>query len=197
MHHCLKKIERFTDKSIPYWLLFLVLLIIVEFFFKDLAYKYHNFIVLTDSLIIFFFVLDLIFKYNRMRKVLPFLKKYWLEIIAVFPFFLLFRLFEELLVFVRFTRELTEGQKLLHGGLELSKLAREERALAQLAELQRESRLFQELGEGSNFLRTERFFRYFRLPRLMRGIAFYEKPFAEEMQRVKKSIWKKAKLHKE
>jgi len=194
MQSWLKRVEKFTDKSIPYWLGLLIILIIVEFFFKEIARDYHTFLVIADYIIVFFFVLDLLFKYDRMRKIKPFIKKYWLEIIAVFPFFLLFRLFEEIAVLFRFTREITEGQKFLHSGLELTKLAREERALLELAELEKESRLFKEISQGTKFARTQEFFRYFRLPRLVRAVPFYEAPIKQEVKKVEKKLWKQAHL---
>ena len=180
MHPLLKKLEHFTDRFIPYLLVILAAVLIVEFFFKDIAFEYHNWITTADLAIIFFFSVDLAFKFNRVRKVKLFLKKYWLDIIAVFPFFLLFRLVEELFFLFRLSPELSEGQKFFHIGLETEKLAKEERALRELAELQRETRL----------TRTRMFARFFRLPRLVKVFPFYEKPIKKEIKIIEKDIKK-------
>ena len=107
MHPILKRLEHLTDRIIPYMLVVLAIILIAEFFFKDIAFVYHNIITTADLIIIFSFSLDLAFKFNRVRKVKLFLKKYWLDIIAVFPFFLFFRLVEEVFVIFRLSPELS------------------------------------------------------------------------------------------
>ncbi len=180
MHPLLKKLEHLTDRVIPYLLVLLALILILEFFFKEVAQKYYFFILSADILIVFFFTLDLAFKFNRVRKLKLFLKKYWLDIIAVFPFFLLFRVVEEIFVLFRLSPELSEGQKFFHIGLETEKLAKEEIALREIAELQKETRL----------ARTQMLARYFRLPRLIKVFPFYEKPIEKEIKVVEKNIEK-------
>ena len=177
MHPIIKKIEHFTDRVIPYVLVLLTIILVIEFFFKHIAEIYHTQIIIADYVVIFFFTLDLIFKYTRVRKLKLFLRKYWLDILAVFPFFLIFRVFEEVLIFFRLP-ELTETQKFLHIGLETEKLAKEERALRELAELQKETEL----------TRTRLFSRFFRLPRLVKVFPFYEKPIKKELKIIEKDI---------
>ena len=180
MHPVLKKLEHLTDRIIPYLLVVLAGVLIIEFFFKDIAFAYHNFITTADLIIILFFSVDLAFKFNRVRKIKLFLKKYWLDIIAVFPFFLFFRLVEEVFVLFRISPELAEGQKFFHIGLETEKLAKEEKALRELAELQKETEL----------TRTRLFARFFRLPRLTKVFPFYEKPIKKEIKVIEKDIKK-------
>lgn len=180
MHPLLKKLEHFTDRIIPYLLALLAIILIAEFFFKDIAFAYHNFITTADLIIVLFFSIDLGFKFNRVRKIKLFLKKYWLDIIAVFPFFLFFRLVEEIFFLFKLSPELSEGQKFFHIGLETEKLAKEERALRELAELQKETRL----------TRTRLFARFFRLPRLIKVFPFYEKPIKKELKVIEEDIEK-------
>jgi len=180
MHPLLKKLEHFTDRIIPYLLILLAVVLGIEFFFKDIAEKYYSLIFSVDITIIVFFSLDLIFKFNRVRKIKLFLKKYWLDIIAVFPFFLLFRVVEEVFAIFRISTELGEGQKFFHIGLETEKLAKEEKALRELAELQKETEL----------TRTRLFARFFRLPRLTKVFPFYEKPIKKEIKAIEKDIKK-------
>ena len=174
MHPFIKKIEHLTDRVIPYLLILLAIILTLEFGFKTKAEEYYTYIVIADVIIIFFFSLDLIFKYNRVRKFKPFIKRYWLDIIAVFPFFLLFRLIEEALLFFRVSQEVSEGQKFLHLGVEAEKIAKEERALRELSALQKESRVFMEIEEGTKLSRTRMFARFLRLPRLIKVFPFYE-----------------------
>ena len=180
MHPLLKKLEHLTDRIIPYLLILLAIVLGVEFFFKEIAEKHYNLVLSADIIIIVFFSIDLIFKFNRVRKIKLFLKKYWLDIIAVFPFFLLFRVVEEVFAIFRISTELGEGQKFFHIGLETEKLAKEEKALRELAELQKETEL----------TRTRLFARFFRLPRLTKVFPFYEKPIKKEIKAIEKDIKK-------
>ena len=66
----------------------------------------------------------------------------------------------------------------MHIGLETEKLAKEERALRELAELQKETEL----------TRTRLFSRFFRLPRLVKVFPFYEKPIKKELKIIEKDI---------
>lgn len=129
-----KLIEWFVDQAIPYLLIVLLILIILEVFYHETAVKYHEVIEIADYAIITFFVADLGFKLYRVRNVPRFLKKYWLEIIAVFPFFLVFRLLERFAGLYFAAQDLVLPQKILHEGVEAEKLAKE-------ARLARESRL--------------------------------------------------------
>lgn len=180
MHILLKKLEYFTDRIIPYLLVLLAGVLIMEFFFKEISKEYYSLISIADAIIIFFFTLDLIYKFNRVRRLKLFLKKYWLDIIAVFPFFLLFRLAEEVFLLFRLSPELGDVQKFFHIGLETEKLAKEEIALREIAELQKETKL----------ARTQMLARYFRLPRLIKVFPFYEKPIEKEIKVIEKDVKK-------
>jgi hypothetical protein len=47
MHPFLEKLERFTDEAIPYALILLAGVIIIEFFFEDLAEHYELYLMIT------------------------------------------------------------------------------------------------------------------------------------------------------
>ena len=166
-----EEIEVIVDGAIPYLLLVLLGIIIIEFFFKELALKYHTFISILDWIIIAFFVIDLIFKYLRIRVLPIFLKRYWLDILAVFPFFLVFRLFEEVARLLGEVKELPlQMQKVVHVGLELKE--------ARLAE--EAAKLTKEVEGASELSRTERFARFLipaeKAPKVLKTVAFYEDP---------------------
>jgi len=114
MKKWLHNIEVLTDKSIPFLLLILLFVIIGEFAFHEFMLKYKTIVQILDWAIIFVFVADLIFKYNRMRNLPKFLMASWLEILAVFPFFLVFRFFEGLLGLFGIGETVTRTQQIVH-----------------------------------------------------------------------------------
>jgi len=185
-------IEVIVDKIIPYLVIILIFLISAEIFFHSYVEPYILYIEIADYFIIFIFVLDLIFKFNRVRKVKIFLKKYWLDILAVFPFFLVFRAVEELALLFRFERELVEGQKVVHSGLEVQKIVKEEVILKELRGLEGGQRVVGEIGESAKFTRTRfvtRFLRPFqRVPRLFKIYPVYEKPIKKDIEIVEKKL---------
>ena len=107
-----------------------------------------------------------------------------------------FRLIEEALLFFRVSQEVSEGQKFLHLGVEAEKIAKEERALRELSALQKESRVFMEIEEGTKLSRTRMFARFLRLPRLIKVFPFYEKPIKHEIKIVEKDVKKEARTIK-
>jgi hypothetical protein len=110
MHKYLAKLEHYIDLVIPYILVVLLAVIIIELSYPQSTEEYPilNYI---DWGIIFVFVIDLMFKFHHSATIPYFFKHYWLDIIAVFPFFLFFRLFEV----VGATSDLIkEGQSIVH-----------------------------------------------------------------------------------
>src|SRR3989344_6612397 len=115
-------VEVFVDKIIPLLLLVLLGILVIEIFFHELAVKYHLYIEIVDYFIILGFILDLIFKYLRIKNIPKFLKSSWLEIIAIFPFFLVFRLFESAALFFSGAGETaSSAQKAVHIGIGVEK----------------------------------------------------------------------------
>ena len=182
-------IEWFVDKAIPYLLIVLLGIIVVEFFFQELAQAYHKLIQVADYVILVFFVADLGFKYHRVRVMKIFLRKYWLDIVAVFPFFLVFRVFEEAARLLGEVRELgPQAQKIVHVGLELKEVRLAEEA----------GKLGREAEEVSKLSRTERFARFLRpvarVPRIVKAITFYEDPkHKKELKKHLKQVEREAK----
>lgn len=161
------KIEHFVDKSIPVMLVILTVLIILEF--TKYGVIYHDYILLVDYVIVSFFVVDLIFKWNHIRNFKEFVKLYWIDIIAVFPFYLIFRAFylvreivilsEEApkylheLVLLRETRLLRE--------FEFAKLLHE----AEYARLLKEARFVRVAARFLRIIRARWYLAYFGLKR--------------------------------
>ncbi|MBS3150725.1 hypothetical protein J4425_02895 [Candidatus Woesearchaeota archaeon] len=192
MKKWLHEVEIIVDRIIPYLVILLIFLIAIEIFFYSYAEPYIIYIEIADQFIIFVFVLDLIFKFNRVRKIKIFLKKYWLDILAVFPFFLLFRAVEELALLFRFEKELAEGQKIVHSGLEVQKIINEEVILKELKSLEGGQKVISEIGESTKFARTEFIVRFLRplqrIPRLFKIYPVYEKPIKKEVNIIERGI---------
>jgi len=157
-----EKSEHFVDKSIPYLIIILVGIVIIDIFYENISLKYQTTLLAMDGIVITFFVVDLVFKYNRVRDIPRFLKLYWLDILAVFPFFVLLRLFEEFLLISELS--VTTLRNLFHAGLILE----EEAVTARTTEIVvKESRLRLVL----KWFKPLR-----RAPRFLKAISYFEHP---------------------
>ncbi|MBN1543994.1 hypothetical protein JW898_00870 [Candidatus Woesearchaeota archaeon] len=190
MKRWMHKVEVIVDKAIPPCLILLLIIIVMDLGFPDLVehYHLHYYILTADYIIIAIFVADLFFKWLRTMHAPLFLKKYWLDILAVFPFFLLFRVFE--LAAGAFSAAISEGahtvQAVVHEGLEIekegAKLLREAEKFAKEG-----SRIVREAEKMSKLSRSARFMRFLRpilrIPRFFKAVpkimGFYEKPTGE------------------
>lgn len=99
MKQWLHKIEVITDKLVIWMILLLFAVLYVEIAHSDLAEKYNVWITVADSIIVSVFVVDLVFKYIRAKSIPDFLKRNWLDIIAVFPFFLFLDYLKEHMIY--------------------------------------------------------------------------------------------------
>lgn len=133
----LLSIEHFIDISIPFMLVLLGALIVLEF--THYVDDYHDFMVWLDYFIILFFVADLSFKWYRVHDSLKFIKLYWIDLLAIFPFYTVFRVY-------RFAAEIAiateETQKLVH-----------EAALLREAKILREAELSTKIIKEGKFIR--------------------------------------------
>lgn len=170
-HHHHKKtpyehLEHWVDKLIPFLIVALMALIIIEFKFKDFAHHYEHQIHLADQIIIGFFVVDLIIKYTRVRHVPMFLKHFWVDVLAVFPFYLAFRMFETILGLSRAV--VAQTQTIVHESMEVQKQAT--RVGKQITKASKAAR-------AARMARIARLVRVFqRIPRLLKGLHYFEKP---------------------
>jgi len=170
MKRWLHKVELLVDKIIPYSLVLLFFVIIGEIFFSEKIEPYSFYVSVIDGFIIFIFVVDLIFKYVRIRNFPKFFRSYWLEIIAVFPAFLVLRLAEEFIIIAKLGETFESvgetAQSALH---EVVGIEKEGKILMREAE---------RIGPGVSRLRYfHRFVRPLaRFPRFLKAFSFYEKP---------------------
>lgn len=161
MHILLHKVEKLVDASIGPLLAVLFIVIIGELFFSSRFEPYHKYADYFDILLISVFAVDLAFKFNRVRKIPLFLRKYWIEIIATIPFFLVFRFTE----FFGLNELVERSQTIAHEVPEVEKLEREAGSIVKDA------------GRGSRAARAMRVFRALsRFPRFLRVLHFFEMP---------------------
>jgi len=152
MKRWLHKVELLVDKIIPYSLVLLLFVIIGEIFFSEKIEPYSFYVSIIDGFIIFIFIIDLIFKYVRIRNFPKFFRSYWLEIIAIFPAFLVLRLVEEFAIIVKLEESIGISQDVIEVG---------ERTIPRTGRLRYFSRFIRPLA---------------RLPRFLKAFSFYEKP---------------------
>ena len=144
-----ERIHNWTDRLVGPALVIILIVILLEIFLPDVAHHYHSAILVADYTAISIFVLDLGFKFRRATEWENFLRKYWLEIIAIMPGFIVFRVLDAFFVITR-SAELsqdaihlaTRSERLaaLASGGELSRAARFERAMLGFARTPRLAR---------------------------------------------------------
>lgn len=88
------KFEIFIDSQIPFAILAIIAITIAEMGFSRFVKPYYWIIDVVDLWVIWVFIMDLLFKFKHAKSIPQFLKHYWFFIIAVFPFFLVFRVVE-------------------------------------------------------------------------------------------------------
>ena len=165
----LEAVERIVDKAVPYVLVLLAVLIIMEF--THVADPYHDVFVTIDYFIVAFFVIDLCFKWYHTRDVLKFVKLYWIDIIAVFPFYAAFRLY------FAATELFAAGesvQKVLHETVLLreTKLLREAEYGAKFA---KEARFIRVIARSLRILRARWYVAHWHMHNVSRGYKKYHK----------------------
>ncbi|MBU4451343.1 MAG: ion transporter [Nanoarchaeota archaeon] len=158
----LHKIEHAIDAAIPYLLVALIVITSIDMFYAEMAEQYAFQIGLIDEIIISLFVIDLLFKYRRAQNFPKFLKKNWIDIIAVMPFYMMFRLVDE---FILASEVVRESQQTLHiaEGIE-KEAATAAKDIKGAKMITRSERMLRELRVLS------------RVPRFAKAARFFEKP---------------------
>ncbi|MBI4150870.1 hypothetical protein HY492_01975 [Candidatus Woesearchaeota archaeon] len=148
----LRWFEWFTDLIIPYLLIILAIELLLDNPFWTLYSLEHfePFVHYLDQFILFFFVVDLTFKWFHVRNLARFVKLYWLDILAVLPFYLGFRVYARFAGIVMAGEELAEAQKIAHEAV----LAREAKLLREADALVKEERILKESRPVLRVLQT-------------------------------------------
>lgn len=90
-----EKLEKIVGHLVVPSVLLLLIVVLIEIFNHTLAEKYHTLFIYFEVFVVFIFIVDLSFKYYHLRNFPKFLRKYWLDVLVVFPFFILFKFIEE------------------------------------------------------------------------------------------------------
>lgn len=150
-----EKVEHYNAKLITPALIVLLGIIIFELFLHVENHTIELIVKIADALVITVFVIDLIFLAHKARSVRFFFKRYWLDVIAVFPFVLFFRVIESAYRVALATERLTLGQAILHETVEASKstkvLAKSGKVVrigARILRVVTKSRLFTKVHHG-------------------------------------------------
>ncbi|OYT41328.1 hypothetical protein B6U80_01550 [Candidatus Pacearchaeota archaeon ex4484_26] len=147
--HTFKALERFVDKAVPWVLVALAIVIVLDnplFTLFNLE-NYEIPVLVFDTLVIIFLVADLIFKWFHIRNLKVFVKHYWLELIAVFPFYLVFRIY---IFAAEFARAGEEAQRIFHEAI----LTRETRLLKEARFVQEAEKVIRESRPFVRFMRS-------------------------------------------
>ncbi|MBI2662136.1 hypothetical protein HYX11_01615 [Candidatus Woesearchaeota archaeon] len=119
----LENVEYYNSKLIPPALVMLLGIIIFELFLHVENEMVLFWVHFADYAVITVFVIDLIFLARKAKSTRYFFKNYWLDILAVFPFVLMFKALE----FIRALRAAEEGvvvgQAIFHETVEAGKAA--------------------------------------------------------------------------
>ncbi|MBI2666869.1 hypothetical protein HYX13_04615 [Candidatus Woesearchaeota archaeon] len=137
-----ERIEHYNNKLIPYALVILLVVILVELFGEVENPTTHLVFEIVDYLVILIFVIDLIFLAIKAKSVSFFFKHYWLDLLAVIPVGLIFAVVSRFYRGVLLTEELVIGQKIVHETLEAEKELKEASYLAKEGKLARGVRIF-------------------------------------------------------
>lgn len=132
MHRFWKKVEEINGKLIPVALILLLGIIILGLFVHVEDPQVKLGMEIADGIVIAIFVIDLIFLAISAKSAKFFFRNYWLDLIAVLPLNLLFRLLSPFFRGLVLAEEAVVGQRLLHESVEAERLAKEGRLLRYL-----------------------------------------------------------------
>ena len=159
MSRIFREIELAIDKAVPYLLIVLLVTIIVDIALAASVENYYVNLEIIDYAIVFIFVVDLLLKFIRAKSLKGFLRKYWLEIIAVLPAFVLVRIVEEASGLFLASQEITRAQGIFHEVVGIEEEA---------------PKIASTLGRSSRFARF--IAPIARLPRFAKALKFYALP---------------------
>ena len=139
------KVEIFVDSLMPIALVMLVVITIIEFSLPQIAERYYIVIDILEVGTIAVFAGDLYYKFMHAKSIPNFLVHNWFYILAVFPFFLIFRLAEKVVGIEMSNTQMSLWLRSFIGALQESRIARF-------------SETFRFLGISSRMLRAVYFF---------------------------------------
>lgn len=159
MYKYLEKFEDLIDKLILPSLIAVFFIVVIGLFFRDFYSRYKTTIAILDNIVISIFVIDLGFKVYRAKEWENFLREHWIEVVAVMPAFIFYRIIEGLFIAIEYVEKSQHVAHLLEG---------------------LRSGRFAVFFKGGELTRSERLARFIRpisrSPRLAKATNFYESP---------------------
>jgi hypothetical protein len=117
--------EHAVNRSIPVLVILLLLVIMLDnplWEIYDLD-RYETSMIIFSTAVFFFFIFDLFFKWQRIKKLGRFIRLYWIDILAVFPFYLCFRAYSGIAYFFLESGDITKAaQELVHESIILKEM---------------------------------------------------------------------------
>ena len=153
-----ENIEYYNEHLIPFAVVLLLVIIIVELFVEIHSHSIEQLIHMGDYFVIAVFVIDLIFIFRRCHGLRFFFRYYWLDILAVFPFIFLFRAVGSLFRLFLASERFLFGQTILHESLELRKATMASR-------VQKAGRFSRMIARFIRVVTKTRFFQKFKNPK--------------------------------
>ncbi len=123
MFPLLEKAERLNSKLIIPSIVVLMIVIVYDLFFHTTYPAISLMIRILDSTVLVVFITDLFFLALKAKSTTFFLKNYWLDILAVFPFSLIFRVVSQFSEAISLTERVALSQTIVHEGLEVEREA--------------------------------------------------------------------------
>ncbi len=136
----LEKIEQYNAKLITPALILLFAIIIFELFLHIEDPAILTIVHTLDYFVIAVFVIDLIFIARKVKSMHIFFKHYWLDLLAIFPFALMFRAIDSLYLLFR-VEQVAVGQAVLHETVEVGKVASKVERLGKFSKFTRGIRI--------------------------------------------------------
>ena len=156
-----KKIEHYNGKLIPFCIVALLGIIILEIFIHTENESIKRVIKIADIIIISIFLIDLTFLYIKARKQghgpLYFIQKHWLDILAVLPFGLVAEGIGKSAVAITAAEQVTLSQGVVHESIEISKAASRTEKIAKVTKTAKiGTRIIRVISKSPQFVRFKR-----------------------------------------
>lgn len=135
MNEFWEKVEHYNVKLIPYALIVLLVIIIIELFAEVENLQIILIIHLADYLVLAVFIVDLIFLALKSKNARFFFKHYWLDLLAVIPLGLAFTLINRVYEVIAEIERIVVSQAILHETVEAEKIVSKETKVVQEAKL--------------------------------------------------------------
>ena len=125
-------IHTITDFLLPYAVIFLGIDLFFHLFFSNIYMNFEIYFSILQWSCLSVFFSDLVFKFSRATTIPQFLKTSWFDILAIFPFFLVFRVFETIGILGTISGTVGDIQGVVGTGSDIERKAHFERFLKPL-----------------------------------------------------------------